>query len=343
MAPATFSHIRYKIASRPISLTGPATLTATDKRNDNETDTDYGTDDDLDAQGPGTPEEKEETTANDAPVEQVMTEASEQQPLKPYTVCAGKFPDSVEDIQQVLRRYWQISPWLSSLSTSGDALHVFFPVTIYHQLAEMYASWAGSLHFRVLTKSASSWIDSVHFMPYSELRFFNSQLVDMGYGKPFLPPASSLKTDFSAATFLSGTNYWTTNAGVTASQHPHEVLSTMGGMSVIDVSIPFNTIYEKLPTPVMTATSVSTKTAARNISTQSGISPYIGILSFCIRNKSLNLTTRNDFEIYQSVGDDFRLMDYCGAIFEFAPYTDTTTGVSANFGLNNSVEGFRRL
>jgi len=281
----------------------------------------------MEGQGPT----KQETPDNESGVVQEMTARKEPTKKVPYKISDGKFPDPIVDLLQVLRRYWKIRPIVTKYGTNTGNNFVM-PVTIQHQLANLYSSWAGSLHYRFVIRSDD--LVTIRFLPYTELLLVGGYLTNLD-GKKFYPAMGAFGQTNQVSTNLAQTTNIVNNS-VAATSVPTESATPNNNQRFIDVAIPFSTVYEQLPTPLIVPGGGIQQMSVPQITMASGISPFLGVIVI-----STTSTSSMDLQdIFMSVGDDFRFYNYTGCLSNYIPYLDNTT--TTNVGSGRIVEGYRR-
>ncbi len=205
----------------------------------------------------------------------------------------------------------------ADLSTAGawtNSRYYSFSVYPLHPICSLYAGWSGHLKYRIVftaKKEATSSVDfsafKVSYVPST--RATVTQTVPVTSFTGAYPPAAGTANSTNFSSFvLQGPESFVgkTGAGTTALWNantyaikPHytinmtpieSVIQINGAYAFVDISVPFSTQYNVLPT---FPSRFNTK----------GMDAYNGRLIIQAPTSSTSLA----LEVYQSFGDDFRL------------------------------------
>jgi hypothetical protein len=241
----------------------------------------------------------------------------------PYALSERKYPYLVRDVLELVRRYYRVFiPWKQiTLNLNGATSYVYlFPVTFQHMLANLYARWAGSLNYIIYNIASNSWLDEYGFTPSTELKYDSEvlSLTTLG-GKNIVGNVIQTQPWYTIENF--GTTTLCIRQGLSSASVSREIPVTSGQARYLSIQIPFNTIYETLPTmPYRMTTTVNM--GVSDISSKSSISPIIGYMWFLTRRTTAMIGSNLCF--YQSVGDDFRLYGVHATTTRFLPYLDAS-------------------
>jgi len=253
----------------------------------------------------------EETHTDDIEVESMEMTASESVLVvdKPCRLDIGrKFEYCITDLHELLRRHVRVDPALITRSgkVAYDGSSVFFSFKVHLQsmFRHFMRGWAGHLKYRVFMYGDLSRGASITFVASGDTPVENDEI--------------NVMTDVQAA--WNPTTERIRNAqpskNYTAVEKFYPISDSMG---FIDISIPFNTIFNFLP-------SGST--------IDDGISPSLGTVVVTSFDAAAAI------EVYQAIGDDFRL-----GIFRtppmtiYSPYTIRNGGTAPprGYALNGFV------
>lgn len=194
---------------------------------------------------------------------------------------------------------------------------ISFLVYPQHHLVKQFAAWSGTLKYRIVVNSPSNTLNS-----------YNPRLIQVGYlpcrmgtatqtmviYNGSIPPSAGTANSSIYASYginppetvtgaTGGT--WAANTQLFKPESAFSLaaveytMTTGANWTMIDVSVPFATNYNFLPT----------NPASWQANGPYGIDPYNGRLVI-----QLPMSTQNhgyDLEIWQAWGDDFRLHAYC--------------------------------
>jgi len=280
-----------------------------------------------------------------------MTQINNLPAAPPCSVRLGrKYEYVIRDLCEFGRRHYQLNPqylegWTTSVpvmqegtySDSSNAAqwqtvpNFSFHVYPAHPIVKMFGGWSGTLKYRILMKCSPAALTQyspgacrVYYMPCRLA--FNSQTVNPYAGT--IPPAAGAGNTTiypSAAAGIPGavegktTGTWNANtyifraAKASSSIACEYTMGTNHNNMYIDVSIPFATNYNMLPTnPAAWGTAY-------------GIDPFNGrlVVEFPMAINSPQFTA----EVWQAWGDDFRLHAFSPQTTNFSDgYTKASFG-----------------
>jgi hypothetical protein len=259
-------------------------------------------------------------TVGEVPETRKLTASGKLEQPKPYqTSKVSKFSSYNVDIIDFMRRYYRVPITSSKFSRGLDSRIVYLPITPLHPLANNYAAWAGSLSYRLFYGNDTRhdirvfWTNEVYCGPKYTPVDINGDFVEFGQCasiqtvplvKNGHPVTVQLQLDSLQPTIVSG---------------PMEMPYAITGTDrYIDITVPFNTIYHMCPTLM---TRDNDEILADLNSLKSHISPIIGWVVIYMYAEESDTYMYSFREIYQSVGDDFRLYCYRGSNNYYHPYT----------------------
>lgn len=268
----------------------------------------------FEAEGPtGEPVEDVPTVGGSAETTVVANTASESpiQANMPCRLDIGRhFEYCVTDIHELLRRHSLKSKLIDGAATlympsPGPNYNLaYIPVKLYTHWAGLFSAWSGHVKFRIYVYGSEPGMVAYNSHPGSITTKWNSGAV-MGNS------AATLST-------WSGTTFVTANGFADYHQPMEMMYQIANGVSMIDVSIPFNSQYNMLPTREDNFNSSHTTTN--------------GVLI-------LRYPATARYEVFQAAGDDFRYQVFCPQVGIQARSANASGGVDPTTFANTEIMG----
>lgn len=235
-----------------------------------------------------------------------------------------KFPCVTRSIYEVLRRYHRLNTnvftqrmFKSRTAQSHYMLQV--PIMPLSQWCNMYGAWAGSLNYRIYTgesflnnegSNTSINSDSISVVINNMVNVVSGPNGTFGPdGDPGWMAGAGFLTQVPFDTSYTIDQTYMDYPAVPVEQR----YTTSSTKHWIDVNIPFSTIFQILPTPFvnrsLTTADWSGTIDLSRVSNTTGINPYVGFLGIVLDRP----ITPENCQVFQSVGDDFRLYGYQAA------------------------------
>lgn len=211
----------------------------------------------------------------------------------PYSLETGrKYEYTISNLLEVLRRHYELSfaqtavgTPLFSTTPPSTATAMLWKVEVrpHHRFSQLFAGWSGHMKYRIIIKT--------------DLPVYYTYVCNNKGASTDLDGGLLAKGYYSSSNIL-GTNpqrIITTNGTANNNNIPWEVAyPTSSSQAMIDVSIPFNTHLNFLPTLPNDTFGANPALPASTFNFSNG---YLGIL--------VQETTSN-VKIFEAVGDDFR-------------------------------------
>jgi hypothetical protein len=212
---------------------------------------------------------------------------------KPYSLEIGrKYEYTISNLLEVVRRHYEISfaqtavgtPLYSSAPPSTSTAMLWkIEVRPHHRFSQLFAGWSGHMKYRIIIKT--------------DLPVYYTYVCNNKGSATDLDGGLLAKGYYSSSNVL-GTNpqrIITTNGTSSNNNIPWEVAyPTSSSQAMIDVSIPFNSHLNFLPTIPSDTFGADPSYTAANFNMSNG---YLGIL---VQETSSNI------KVFEAVGDDFR-------------------------------------
>lgn len=258
----------------------------------------------LKTQGPvdGIVEVEEKTGDDSNPISNVITaEETGGQEQKPCTLTIGrKFEYNVKDIHELTRRHTRIKPRgyrTASVSyTSGGGISTGsehkWPVRPKTVFDELYMTWSGHIKYRIFVNyenTTGQRTPVVNFITCP--KGTSSDAVNYTFGHISAnSTGGSQESSWNAATDAVRED----DAVWPGAEERMYMIGTNSFM--IDISIPFNTHYNKLP-----------------VTQEEWVDGNFmnGFISLIVPLDVTGSSINHDVAIYQATGDDFRFSDWC--------------------------------
>ncbi len=211
----------------------------------------------------------------------------------PYSLEVGrKYEYTISNLLEVVRRHYEISFAQSAVGTplyptappaSPSAMLWKIEVRPHHRFSQLFAGWSGHLKYRIIIKT-----DLPVYYTYVCNNKGNATDLDGGL----------LAKGYYSSSNVLGTNpqrVITTNGTANNNNIPWEVAyPTSSSQAMIDVSIPFNSHLNYLPTIPGDTFGADPSMTASNFNFSNG---YLGILI---------QETASNIKVFEAAGDDFR-------------------------------------
>jgi hypothetical protein len=201
---------------------------------------------DFEAQGPPETDTIEDVNPSgtgentDQAEKTIMT--MEETPVRSNIPCkweiGEKFEFTISDIHEIGRRYIRVIPISNALldqfavltRTTSDGIvmnHLNIPVQPQNMWRGLFASWAGSVKFRIF-RNGEGFLPQVFFVPY--------------YNRDVAIPGLPIIDAMSGFDFVAYSNAYTSSSSITGPL-AREVLYPISETNYIDVSAPFQSHY----------------------------------------------------------------------------------------------------
>lgn len=212
---------------------------------------------------------------------------------KPYSLEIGrKYEYTISNLLEVLRRHYELSfpqtavgspLYSTSPPATSSAMLWKIEVRPHHRFSCLFAGWSGHIKYRIIIKT--------------DLPVYYTYVCNNPGAATDLDAGLLAKGYYSSSNVL-GTNpqrIVTTNSTANNNNIPWEVAyPTSSSQAMIDVSIPFNTHLNYLPTMPNDTFGANPALPASTFNFSNG---YLGILV---------QETVSSIKIFEAVGDDFR-------------------------------------